>query len=333
MAFGYADADAIYTAVEKALSPMLIKLVRVDRIEHNDDIDDRIITEIHRADFVLADLTYARPSVYFEAGYAQRAVPVIYTVRRDHFKDKPDDPNGNLRVHFDLQMRNIISWSGTGDRAFLKRLKARITKVVAPILAVKSAEAAQKRDTADFNRLSVQDKRKFLISAAQKHFRQLGYKIIRLQSEDQPENSPLSRVPTPFRNGIAAIKQTSGEFRFVIVHTTPSITKDLQDVYRMLIDYPIYSNRAFLDASTPPKHISEDYVICSLGSSGFSRLHKGISYLRAGDTDQTLISDKPLIRHKGGPLSLQIPRRTVFQVFESTARLIAFPKTLAERFR
>jgi nucleoside 2-deoxyribosyltransferase len=162
MAFGYADADAIYTAVEKALSPMLIKLVRVDRIEHNDDIDDRIITEIHRADFVLADLTYARPSVYFEAGYAQRAVPVIYTVRRDHFKDKPDDPNGNLRVHFDLQMRNIISWSGTGDRAFLKRLKARITKVVAPILAVKSAEAAQKRDTADFNRLSVQDKRKVL---------------------------------------------------------------------------------------------------------------------------------------------------------------------------
>src|SRR6516165_8184298 len=132
MAFGHPDADAVYDTIKKALRPMHIKSVRADRIEHNDDIDDRIIAEIERADFVLADLTYARPSVYFEAGYAQRSVPVIYTARRDHFKDRPDDPNGNLRVHFDLQMRNIIAWSGGDDRNFLKRLKSRITKVIAP---------------------------------------------------------------------------------------------------------------------------------------------------------------------------------------------------------
>jgi nucleoside 2-deoxyribosyltransferase len=84
---------------------------RVDRIEHNDDIDDRIIAEIEKADLVITDLTYARPSVYFEAGYAQRAIPVVYTVRGDHFRARDADPHGNRQVHFDLKMRNIIAWS------------------------------------------------------------------------------------------------------------------------------------------------------------------------------------------------------------------------------
>lgn len=58
MVFGHPDADAVYDAIKKALRPMHIRLIRVDRIEHNDDLDDRIIAEIERADFVLADLTY-----------------------------------------------------------------------------------------------------------------------------------------------------------------------------------------------------------------------------------------------------------------------------------
>src|SRR5215472_9716952 len=52
------------------------------RLEHNDDIDKRIMKEIKACDFAIADLTYARPSVYFEAGFAQRSVPV--TSRKDH---------------------------------------------------------------------------------------------------------------------------------------------------------------------------------------------------------------------------------------------------------
>jgi hypothetical protein len=40
----------------------------------------------HGQRYCSADLRYARPSVYFEAGYAERSVPVIYTVRRDHFR-------------------------------------------------------------------------------------------------------------------------------------------------------------------------------------------------------------------------------------------------------
>jgi hypothetical protein len=135
---------------------------------------------------VLADLTYARPSVYFEAGYAQRVVPVIYIARRDHFKEKLADPNGNLRVHFDLQMRNIIPWSSGSDRTFLKRLKARVKKVIAPLLLQKQAETAQKRKITEFNGRSMQDKHKLLISTAEKHFRKLGYKVTPLTDEPVP---------------------------------------------------------------------------------------------------------------------------------------------------
>ena len=70
MAFGQKDTDAIFRALRKTLGPLGVNAQRVDRIEHNDNIDTKIISEIEAADLVIADLTYARPSVYFEAGYA-----------------------------------------------------------------------------------------------------------------------------------------------------------------------------------------------------------------------------------------------------------------------
>ena len=78
MAFGHKDTDAIFKILRKTLGPLGINTQRVDRIEHNDNIDTKIISEIEAADLVIADLTYARPSVYFEAGYAQRSIPVIF---------------------------------------------------------------------------------------------------------------------------------------------------------------------------------------------------------------------------------------------------------------
>ena len=56
----------------------------INRREDNRDINHQIIEQLNACDFCITDLTYTRPSVYFEAGYAQRAVDVIYTVRSDH---------------------------------------------------------------------------------------------------------------------------------------------------------------------------------------------------------------------------------------------------------
>ena len=93
MAFGRPDTDRWY---DSTLKPLLIKHGlaprRVDRITHNDNVDQRILKELGKADLVVADLTYARPSVYFEAGHAHgRELPVIYTARWDHLKPSADD--------------------------------------------------------------------------------------------------------------------------------------------------------------------------------------------------------------------------------------------------
>jgi nucleoside 2-deoxyribosyltransferase len=107
MAFSHPDTDAWF---DKSLVPVLkrkgVSARRVDRLEHNDDIDDRILQELEGADFVLADLTYARPSVYFEAGYAQRVIPVIYTCRADHL----EPPRESWRLH------SLRGWSDGKDK-------------------------------------------------------------------------------------------------------------------------------------------------------------------------------------------------------------------------
>jgi nucleoside 2-deoxyribosyltransferase len=114
-AFGKDDVDEIYkNAVLPVLKSMKIKLYRVDLIEHNDDIDDKIIELILKCDICIADLTYSRPSVYYEAGYFKGlGKSVIFIVRKDHFSPKTEDVYGNFKIHFDLQMKNIIPWSST----------------------------------------------------------------------------------------------------------------------------------------------------------------------------------------------------------------------------
>ena len=67
-AFGHPEVDAIFVSMKKILSAVGVEAQRVDRITHNSKIDTKIIELIKKCDFGIADLTYARPSVYYEAG-------------------------------------------------------------------------------------------------------------------------------------------------------------------------------------------------------------------------------------------------------------------------
>ena len=106
MAFGHKDTDDLY---EKQLLPVLTRLginaIRIDLMQSNDDINIQIIELLKSAHFCISDLTYARPSVYFEAGFAQHTIPVIYSVRRDHLD--PGQPE-DRRVHFDLHEAHYL---------------------------------------------------------------------------------------------------------------------------------------------------------------------------------------------------------------------------------
>jgi hypothetical protein len=75
-------------------------------LEHNDKICDRIIVEIRRAQFVIADFTFQRGGVYFEAGFAQAlGRPVIWTCKACDFEG----------LHFDTRQYNHIKWETTTD--------------------------------------------------------------------------------------------------------------------------------------------------------------------------------------------------------------------------
>ena len=102
--------SALIDGIEPGIQDAGYKPLRVDQVEHVDKIDDRIIAEIRRARFVVADFTQgdsgARGGVYYEAGFAHGlGIPVIFTCRVDALE----------KVHFDTRQYNHIVWETPED--------------------------------------------------------------------------------------------------------------------------------------------------------------------------------------------------------------------------
>lgn len=205
MAFGRNDCDRIY---DKYVLPVLrdigITPIRVDRREHRDDLNNYIIRMLREADFVLADLTYARPSVYYEAGFAERQIPVVYTARADHLSRAQQDDR--LRVHFDLEMKKIITWKDLNDRTFSNRLKQRIRYITRPLIRTIQIDSKLEKDREAFRSLSVHDRLKimrdyFLYRLRSKRFwvRPLHYFGLRIRNYYEPHGIL----------GVIALKKTS----------------------------------------------------------------------------------------------------------------------------
>lgn len=134
-AFGKPEID---TLSDRHLIPACAKLgyksIRVDRSEPDRTITELIMQEITQSAAMLADLTYARPSVYFEIGYALGlGIPIILSCREDHYRGIQDD----LRVHFDLEQYKISFWKLDEDGEYKwsnKSLEpnARLAEVLQP---------------------------------------------------------------------------------------------------------------------------------------------------------------------------------------------------------
>jgi hypothetical protein len=155
-AFGHRDVDAVYS---KAIVPVLrelgVKPVRVDRINHNERIDSKILSLISQSDFGIADLTFARPSVYYEAGYIEGlAKNVIYIARKDHFKQKETDLHGNERIHFDLITKNIIPWTGVNEE-FKRRLRSRVNLILRSVNPKLKVSAVENESKQEFRKMSL----------------------------------------------------------------------------------------------------------------------------------------------------------------------------------
>jgi nucleoside 2-deoxyribosyltransferase len=161
MAFGRDDCDLIYTRrILPTLRELKVTPIRVDRRQHRDDLNNFIIRMLKESDIVLADLTYARPSVYYEAGFAERFSPIVYTARSDHLsRAQPDD---RLRVHFDLEMKKIVAWKSPEDQTFAARLRSRIAYLLQPILAGNAEKQRLLAARQRFSKLSVTDRCKWI---------------------------------------------------------------------------------------------------------------------------------------------------------------------------
>ena len=117
----YKKMKRLYESIEKVIKELGYICLRVDNIEHNDKICDKIIAEIKRSKFMIADFTGHRGGVYYEAGYAKGLkIPVIHTCSKDE---------GN-KLHFDIRQYNHIFWTDKDYDKFEEDLKNRILATI-----------------------------------------------------------------------------------------------------------------------------------------------------------------------------------------------------------
>jgi hypothetical protein len=105
--------QAMLRAAERACREF--KLIRLDEVEGDYDIVDRIYKEIDASHMVIADLTLSPPNVYLEIGYARgREKQVIQTCRYD------------TRLEFDVRGRRTLTYRNatTLEHKLLQELNA-----------------------------------------------------------------------------------------------------------------------------------------------------------------------------------------------------------------
>jgi hypothetical protein len=113
------ETEDVYDVYKECFNKFDIKAIRADDIEHEDVITDRILEEIKTSEFLLGDLTYERPSVYYEIGYA-------HSLRRRVIMYRKKD----TQIHFDLAAYNCPEYENMRELRdlLLKRLESTTNK-------------------------------------------------------------------------------------------------------------------------------------------------------------------------------------------------------------
>ena len=101
----------VSNAIKSACEAFGLRAIRIDDVEHQDRITDRILENIESAEFIVADLSGEKPNVYYEVGYAHALGKRPILVRKT-----------GTRLHFDLSVHNVPEYpNNTELSAILRR--------------------------------------------------------------------------------------------------------------------------------------------------------------------------------------------------------------------
>lgn len=89
--------EDVLDSIKEAADKCGVHAERVDEVQSNNRITDRILESIEKAQFVIVDLTYAKPNVFYEAGYAQGLNKTPIYIAKD-----------GTRLEFDLKDYPVI---------------------------------------------------------------------------------------------------------------------------------------------------------------------------------------------------------------------------------
>ena len=112
------ELDKTYKIIKNECKKVDINAIRVDEIHSSAKVDVKVLEHIDDSEYIIVDLTYERPNVYYELGYAHgigKKLENIILIAKS-----------GTRLHFDIRNMSTIFYDNHNQLKIrlLKRLRA-----------------------------------------------------------------------------------------------------------------------------------------------------------------------------------------------------------------